>query len=182
MKEILFAGFGGQGVLTAGLVISQIAVHKGLKATWIPSYGSAMRGGTANCTVKYGNDTIYNPSQEEPDILLAMNNPSLHKFIHIVAPGGTVIINSDMVTYDNTIRDDIKIIEVPCSNLAKEINHPKGANIIMDGVILKTTNDFTEDEGIKGMNDMFRKKGKEKFEEINTKALKLGYDFFYKHN
>lgn len=177
MKEIVFAGFGGQGVLTAGLVISQIAVHKGLNATWIPSYGSAMRGGTANCTVKYGEDTIYNPSQEEPDVLLAMNNPSLHKFIDLVAPGGTVIVNSDMITCDNAIRDDIKIIEVPCSTLATQINHPKGANIIMAGVILKATEDFSEDEGIKGMNDMFRKKGKEKFEEINTKALKLGYDF-----
>ncbi|WP_432666276.1 2-oxoacid:acceptor oxidoreductase family protein [Wukongibacter baidiensis] len=177
MKEIVFAGFGGQGVLTAGLVISQIAVHKGSNATWIPSYGSAMRGGTANCTVKYGEDQIYNPSQEEPDILLAMNNPSLLKFIDLVAPGGTIIVNSDMVTYDDNIRNDVKIVEVPCSTLAKEINHPKGANIIMAGVIAKITEDFTQDEGIKGMNDMFRKKGKEKFEEMNTKAFKMGYDF-----
>ena len=80
MNEIVFAGFGGQGVLTAGLIISHIAIEKGLNATWIPSYGSAMRGGTANCTVKFGDDIIYNPSQEEPDILLAMNTPSFIKF------------------------------------------------------------------------------------------------------
>ncbi len=177
MKEIVFAGFGGQGVLTSGLVISQIAVHKGLNATWIPSYGSAMRGGTANCTVKYGEDKIYNPSQEEPDILLAMNNPSFHKFVNLVVPGGTVIVNSNMVTCDESIRDDINIIKVPCSTMAKEINHPKGANIIMAGVIVKLTEDFTEDESIKGMNEMFRKKGKEKFQEINEKAFKMGYEF-----
>lgn len=177
MKEIVFAGFGGQGVLTSGLVISQIAVHKGLNATWIPSYGSAMRGGTANCTVKYGEDKIYNPSQEEPDILLAMNNPSFHKFVNLVVPGGTVIVNSDMVTCDEGIRDDITIIKVPCSTMSKEISHPKGANIIMAGVIVKLTEDFTEDESIKGMNEMFRKKGKEKFQEINEKAFKMGYEF-----
>lgn len=177
MREIVFAGSGGQGVLTSGLVISQIAVHKGANATWIPSYGSAMRGGTANCTVKYGEGIIYNPSQEQPNVLLAMNVPSFNKFINTVAPGGTVIVNSDLVTCDIKVRSDVKVIEVPCSRLAKEINHPKGANIIMAGVIVKATGDFTEEEGLNGMNDMFRKKGKEKFEEMNTKAFKAGYNF-----
>ena len=122
-------------------------------------------------------DQIYNPSQEEADVLLAMNIPSFHKFINIVAPGGTVIVNSDMVTCDLNVRDDVEIIEVPCATMAKEINHPKGANIIMSGVIVKATGDFTEEEAIKGMHDMFRKKGKEKFESINEKAFKMGYDF-----
>ena len=72
MKEIVFAGSGGQGVLTAGLIISDIAATEGINVTWVPSYGSAMRGGTANCTVKYCENTIYNPSQEQPDLLLAM--------------------------------------------------------------------------------------------------------------
>lgn len=177
MKEIVFAGFGGQGVLTSGLLISQIAVHKGANATWIPSYGSAMRGGTANCTVKYGDGQIYNPSQEEPDVLLAMNVPSFLKFINTVKPGGTVIVNSDLVTCDLNVRDDVNIIQVPCSSMANEINHLKGANIIMSGVIVKATGDFTEEEAVNGMNDMFRKKGKEKFEEMNTKAFKAGYNF-----
>jgi len=108
MKEVLFAGLGGQGVLTAGLVISQIAVSKDMNATWIPQYGAAMRGGTANCTVKFGEGMIYNPSQEEPDILLAMNNPSFQKFVGLVAPGGTVVIDSSLVTCDTNVRDDIK--------------------------------------------------------------------------
>ena len=69
MKEIVFAGSGGQGVLTCGLIVSDIAASKGMKVTWVPSYGSAMRGGTANCTVKYGPEQIYNPSQEAPDLL-----------------------------------------------------------------------------------------------------------------
>ncbi len=177
MKEIVFAGYGGQGVLTAGLLISQMAVFKDYHATWIPSYGSAMRGGTANCTVKFGKDYVYNPSQEEPDILLAMNTPSFTKFIDSVKSGGTVIINTDMVDPALNKRDDIKVIEVPCITMAKELNHAKGANIIMAGVIVKQTGDFTEEEALNGMNDMFRKKGKEKFEALNSAALKAGYNF-----
>ena len=176
MKEIVFAGSGGQGILTSGLVISQIAVHKGMNATWMPSYGHAMRGGTANCTVKFGDGRIYNPSQEEPDILLAMNNPSFQKFIKIVAPGGIVVIDSDMVTCDTNVRADVKVISVASAQLAKEIGHRQGANIIMSGVIAKAAGDFTEEEGVKGMNDMFRKKGKEKYEELNTKAFRLGFN------
>ncbi|MFA9423298.1 MAG: 2-oxoacid:acceptor oxidoreductase family protein [Sedimentibacter sp.] len=177
MKEILFAGSGGQGVLTSGLVISQIAVSKNLNATWIPQYGAAMRGGTANCTVKFGNGMIYNPAQEEPDILLAMNNPSFQKFINLVTPGGTVIIDSSLVTCDTKTRDDVTVISVPSSEMALKLGHTRGVNIIMAGVVAKASGAFSEDEGIDGMNKMFRKKGKSKYEEINTKAFQLGYNF-----
>jgi 2-oxoglutarate ferredoxin oxidoreductase subunit gamma len=174
MKEIVFAGFGGQGVLTSGLIVSEIAVNKGLNATWIPSYGSAMRGGTANCTVKFGDGRIFNPSQEKPNILLAMNTPSFNKFIDMLAPNGTVIVNSDMVNYDPKVREDLTFVEIPCQTLAKEINHPKGANIIMTGAILKSIGEFTDQEAIDSMNAMFDKKGKGKFNELNTKALEIG--------
>ncbi len=177
MKEIVFAGYGGQGVLTVGLLISQMAVFKGYHATWIPQYGSAMRGGTANCTIKFGKEYIYNPSQEEPDILLAMNKPSLVKFLPLVKSGGIVVINSDIVDSKLNNRDDIKLVEVPCITMANEINHLLGANIIMTGAIVKLSGDFTEQEAIDGMNDMFRKKGKDKYEEINVKALKIGYEY-----
>ena len=83
MREVLFAGFGGQGVLTAGLILSQIALYAGNNATWMPSYGAAMRGGTANCTVHYGGGPVYNPGQQKPDLLLAMNTPSFKKFVGI---------------------------------------------------------------------------------------------------
>lgn len=177
MKEIVFAGFGGQGVLTAGLLMSQMAIFKGYHATWSPQYGSAMRGGTANCTVKFGEGYIYNPSIDEPDIVLAMNIPAFKQFIPLVKSGGTIVINSDMVDASLNTRDDIKIIEVPCMTMAQELNHPKGANIIMAGVIGKETGYFTEEEAVNGMNDMFSKKGKNKFEEANTEALKLGWNF-----
>lgn len=177
MKEIVFAGSGGQGVLTVGLIISQIAVYKGMNATWIPQYGSAMRGGTANCTVKFGKEYIYNPSQEEPDILLAMNILSLNKFLPMVKKGGTVIFNEDMIELPENIREDVKYIGVPCVSIARDINHPMGANIVMAGVIIKQSGYFTEEEGLDGMLDMFKKKGKEMFSDLNSKAFNLGYEF-----
>lgn len=174
MKEIVFAGSGGQGVLTCGLIVSDIAASKGMKVTWVPSYGSAMRGGTANCTVKYGPEQIYNPSQESPDLLLAMNDPSLNKFLPIVAPGGTVVI-SDTVEIPADVRQDVTIVRVPCFDLATQLNNPRGANIIMTGAITKLMGDFSAEEAIAAMNRMFEKKGKAKFAESNSKAFAAGF-------
>lgn len=175
MREIVFAGFGGQGVLTAGLIVSQIALYKGFHATWVPAYGAAQRGGTANCTVKYGETKIFNPGQQKPDLVLAMNTPSFHKFVGMVRPGGTILVNADMMTDDTHVRDDINVVEVHCNQLADEVKNPKGANIVMIGAITKILGDFSHDEGINGMNDMFRKKGKSKFEEKNMAAFEKGY-------
>ena len=175
MREIVFAGFGGQGVLTAGLIVSQIALYKGFHATWVPAYGAAQRGGTANCTVKYGETKIFNPGQQKPDLVLAMNTPSFNKFVGMVKPGGTILVNADMMTGDTHVRDDIQVVKVHCNQLADEVKNPKGANIVMIGAITKILGDFSHDEGINGMNDMFRKKGKSKFEEKNMAAFEKGY-------
>lgn len=176
MKEVLFAGAGGQGVLTSGEIMLNVAIDQEFKATWTPEYGSAMRGGDANCTVKFSEGYIFNPMREEPDILLAMNQSSLDKFLDSVKENGTVVTNSDMVELPENIREDIKVIEVPCMSMASEIKHARGANIIMAAIILKVAG-FSEEEGLNGMNDMFRRNGKEAFEEANTKAFKEGYKF-----
>ena len=176
MRELVFAGFGGQGVLTAGLIISQIALYKGVNATWMPAYGAAQRGGTANCTVHYGEEKITNPGQQAPDLVLAMNTPSFKKFVSIVKPGGTILVNADMMTEDTNVRDDINVVSIHCNQIADEVKNPKGANIVMIGAIIKILGDFSHDEGVDGMNDMFRKKGKAKFEAANSAAFKAGYE------
>lgn len=177
MKEIILGGTGGQGVLTAGTMIAEMAIYKGLNATWSPEYGSAMRGGTASCVVKFGEDRIYCTEKEEADILLAMNDETLLKFGKNIKEGGTVIYNSDLVTVPDDFRKDVRTIPVPCMSLAEEIQHKKGANIIMSGVIVRETGAFSLEEATDGINDTFKRKGKEKFEALNTKALKLGYDY-----
>ena len=170
MKEIIFAGSGGQGVLTSGLIISDIAASEGIHVTWVPSYGSAMRGGTANCTVKYSNDGyIYNPSPETPDLLLAMNEPSLIKFLPTVAPGGTVEIPEGA-------RQDVTYVKVNCTEIATSLGNPKGANIVMTGAIIKLMGDFTHDAAVAAMNHMFAKKGKSKFNESNARAFDAGFN------
>lgn len=174
MKEIVCAGSGGQGVLTCGLILSDIAVSKGQNVTWCPSYGSAMRGGTANCTVKYGEDTVYNPQQEEPDVLVVMNNPSFEMFIKMVAPNGIAVVG-DMVTCDTSVREDVRVVRVPCSAIAEELGNPRGANIVMTGAAVKAMGDFTSEEAVAAMNNMFAKKGKSKFEEANRKAFEAGF-------
>lgn len=177
MREIVFAGFGGQGVLTAGLIISQIALYSGNNATWMPAYGAAMRGGTANCTVHYGRGKISNPGQQKPDLLLAMNEPSFRKFESKVRPGGVVLYNSDMVDDASTSSGDVTAVGIPCNRLADQVGNPKGANIAMVGAICRILGGFSYELGIEGMNDMFRKKGKEKFEALNEKAFRAGYDY-----
>ena len=166
MREIVFAGFGGQGVLTAGLIVSQIALYKGFHATWMPAYGAAQRGGTANFT---------NPGQQKPDLVLAMNTPSFKKFVGMVKPGGIILVNADMMTEDTNVRDDIQVVSVHCNYLADSVQNAKGANIVMIGAITRILGDFTHDEGVEGMNDMFRKKGKSKFEAQNVAAFEAGY-------
>ena len=92
-KEIICAGFGGQGVLTAGLILAEAGFRKGQNLTWYPSYGSEMRGGTANCNVKLSDEEIGSPYCNELDILLAMNAPSVERFEHMIKPGGILLYN-----------------------------------------------------------------------------------------
>ncbi|NLY09455.1 MAG: keto:oxoacid ferredoxin oxidoreductase [Tissierellia bacterium] len=178
MKEIVLAGFGGQGVLTAGLIISQMASFKGYNATWSPQYGSAMRGGTAMCTVKFGKEYIYHPTADTPNILLAMNRGGYDAYSNTVKPGGTIVINSDEINVEEiNLRTDVNNVVVPCKQIAKENDVARSENIVMVGVVIRETEDFTYEEALNGMNDMFRKKGKEAFEESNTIALKAGWDY-----
>ena len=176
MNEILLGGLGGQGVLTAGVLLAEMAMYQGYQATWSPEYGSAMRGGTANCTVKYNKGRIYNPTKEAPDLLLAMNDVAFKTYAPLLKEGGIMVVNSDMVEVDD-VRPDIHVVKVPCMSLAEEIGHPLGANIIMCGVIMKLLGEFEENAAAEGMNAMFRAKGKEKFEAKNTEAFHLGYHY-----
>lgn len=130
--NILFAGFGGQGVLFAG----KVAVYAGLIAekeiSWLPSYGPEMRGGTANCSVCVSDEPIGSPLVTNPNVLVAMNLPSLDKFIGAVEPGGTVLVDSSLI--DRKVeRTDVTVHYIPASRMAEE-NDLKGlANMILIG-------------------------------------------------
>lgn len=138
MKDLnmIFAGFGGQGVLFAGKVVAYAGLIDGRELSWLPSYGPEMRGGTANCSICLSDEPIGSPLVTNPNVLVAMNRPSLDKFIGDVEPGGVVVLDSSLIDV-KVEREDISVHYVPASALAEE-NGLKGlANIILVGKLFK---------------------------------------------
>src|SRR5665647_1267652 len=117
MTGIICAGFGGQGVLTMGLILANCAMLAENEVTWIPSYGAEMRGGTANCSIKIGKEPIASPYINKTDVLIAMNEPSLKKFENDVISGGTIIVNSSIVK-EKIKRSDVRVINVDANEIA----------------------------------------------------------------
>ncbi|MCL2054497.1 MAG: 2-oxoacid:acceptor oxidoreductase family protein [Oscillospiraceae bacterium] len=142
--EILAAGFGGQGVLFLGRVLAQAGLIDGKEVSWFPSYGPEMRGGTCNCSVCLSEKPIGSPLVTHPSVLIAMNTPSLEKFIDFVVPGGVVICDSTMVDTEVS-RDDVKAFSIPASQLAADNDLKGGANIILIGKLIKETGVFTRE-------------------------------------
>ena len=134
-KEIIIAGFGGQGVLFAGQVLAYAAMDTGKIVTWIPSYGPEMRGGTANCTVVVSDEEIGSPLVQNPPYVIALNLPSFDKYEALVKEGGTLVVNKSMV--DRTAkRSDITTIFIPGNELAEEIGDRRLLNMVMVGALL----------------------------------------------
>jgi 2-oxoglutarate ferredoxin oxidoreductase subunit gamma len=133
--EIFLAGFGGQGVMFAGQVLSYAAMDIGKEVTWIPSYGPEMRGGTANCTVVIADEEIGSPLVQNPPAVIVMNLPSLDKYEPTVKPGGVLIINSSMVDRD-VVRTDITWVSIPCNEIAEQAGDRRMANIVATGALL----------------------------------------------
>ncbi|HWR67176.1 MAG TPA: 2-oxoacid:acceptor oxidoreductase family protein [Bellilinea sp.] len=133
--EIIFAGFGGQGVLFAGQVLAYAAMDNGLEVTWIPSYGPEMRGGTANCTVIISDEEIGSPNVRHPAVVVAMNLPSLDKYETLVKVGGHLIVNSSMVDRAVT-RLDIHTVLVPGNEISESLGSKKMTNMVLLGALL----------------------------------------------
>jgi len=134
--NLLLAGFGGQGILFAGKLIAYAGLIEGRELSWLPSYGPEMRGGTANCSVCLSDEPIGSPLVLEPDVLVAMNQPSLDKFAGDVVPGGKIILDSTMISRLPE-RDDVEVYPVPATQLAEE-NGLKGlASVILVGKLLR---------------------------------------------
>ncbi len=134
--EIIFAGFGGQGVLFAGQVLAFAAMDAGHDVTWMPSYGPEMRGGTCNCTVVVADEEIGSPTVKHPKAAVVMNLPSLDKFEPMVAPGGVLIVNSSLVDRNPT-RNDITWLMIPAQEIAENIGPRRLLNVVMLGALLE---------------------------------------------
>jgi len=173
--KTIFAGFGGQGVLSMGLNLAQAAMAEGKNVTYWPSYGVEVRGGTANCTVAISDEEIASPVASSPDFLVAMNQPSVIRFQNKVNSGGILLLNSSLVEIEVS-RGDIEIIAVPASGIAEELGSPRSANMVMLGALTKKGNLVQLSTLIEQLKSTL--KNKEKLITVNTKALTAGYELF----
>jgi len=138
MFEVILAGYGGQGIMLMGHLLAYAGMFEGGNVTWIPSYGPEMRGGTSNCTVIISDEPIGSPLVSDPLAVVAMNLPSLDKFECIVRTGGILIYNSSLIKRE-PIRSDIRILAVPCTEIADNIGNPRVANMVALGALLEAT-------------------------------------------
>jgi len=174
-KSFIIAGFGGQGVMVIGQLLSYTTCETTDKyVTYFPSYGAEMRGGTANCYVVISDEPVGAPKVEKADYLGVLNDPSLVKFRNSVVPGGTVFINSSVVTHEPE-RDDISAVKVDAGSIAYELGNPKVLNIVMLGAIIGYTDILPEDKVLK---TIFKKLGAKRPElnELNEKAFYKGIE------
>jgi 2-oxoglutarate ferredoxin oxidoreductase subunit gamma len=173
-KEIIVSGFGGQGVILAGALLAQAAIDQNLYTTCLPSYGAEMRGGTANTTVIISDTEIGSPISSSPDILICLNEPSFNRFIPRMLENSIVIINSSMVP-KITAKYPASIYYIDATNIAdKELGAIKSANLVALGALLKVSNVLSLDNVFKTCETIFKEK--QKFIEINKKAIQTGYN------
>ena len=171
-EKIIAAGFGGQGALSIGQFIAYSAMHEGLEVTWLPSYGPEMRGGTANCSVVVSDSPVASPVISTPDCLIAMNKPSLYKFVNSVKPGGVIIVNSSLVE-DKVERTDVKVAYVDANKIAQEAGNARTANIAILGAYIKLSGLLPYETVYNTIDKLFEKKPK--VIPVNKKAFELGY-------
>jgi 2-oxoglutarate ferredoxin oxidoreductase subunit gamma len=173
--KTIFAGFGGQGVLSMGLNMAQAAMIEGKNVTYLPAYGAEVRGGTANCTVAISDEEIASPVASSPEFVVAMNQPSLIRFQNQIESGGVVFINSSLIEAEIT-RGDVEIVKVAANKIAEELGSPRSANMVMLGAFTKRSNLVSINTVVEVLRSTMESKGK--LFALNKKALLTGYELF----
>ena len=173
--KYLFSGFGGQGILFSGKFLAYKGLVEGKNVSWLPSYGPEMRGGTASCSVILSDGAIGSPIIDTPDVLVAMNLPSLDKFESTVKAGGTIILDSSLIERKVT-REDVNVIYIPATKLAQDNGFPTLANMIIVGKLLSLGEDCSDEALVGALNKVISAKHADML-EVNLKAIKLGAEF-----
>lgn len=174
--EAIFSGFGGQGVLTMGMILGYAAIFENKEVTWMPSYGPEMRGGTANCITIVSDEMISSPIISKFDTVIALNQPSIDKFEIAVKPGGSLIYDST-TTIRHPNRNGINIYSIPGSQFAVELKNTKVLNMIMLGAFLKVTGVVSIDSIWKGLKEVLPERY-HKLIPLNQEAFMKGYNYF----
>ena len=174
MKQFIFAGFGGQGMLLIGKFVAMAAMLDGKHVSWLPSYGPEMRGGTANCSVIVSDKDVASPLVDKADVIVVMNLPSLDKFEEHVKPGGLLVINSYIIDRKST-RDDITVVYCDANRIAEAVGNPKGANVAILGAMLEKEPIVDLDKMTEAIRIELGER-KARFLEGNKKALIAGME------
>ena len=172
---VAIAGFGGQGVLTTGLLLADAGMKEFEHVSWIPSYSATMRGGTVACYVILSNEDIYSPLISQPEVMIIMDLPSLDTYETSVLPGGALILDTSMIQRE-VQRDDIKIIPLPSTDLAKGLGSTQVANLVLLGAYLAETKILSMDAIEATIESTLKESNKEKLIPLNIEALRCGYE------
>ena len=173
--QILIAGFGGQGILFSGKFLAYKGLVEDVQVSWLPSYGPEMRGGTANCNVVLSDTPVGSPIITTPDVLIAMNAPSLQKYVDTVAPGGQIYIDSSLIDI-KVEREDVDVFYIPATKMAKDEGIATLANMIIVGHLLENHPELSFD-GTAEVVDKLVPPKKAALKELNMKALNLGKNY-----
>jgi 2-oxoglutarate ferredoxin oxidoreductase subunit gamma len=173
--KTVFAGFGGQGVLSMGLNLTQAAMLEGRFVTYLPAYGAEVRGGTANCTVSISDEEISSPVASSPTFVVALNQPSMVRFQNTIQSGGIMFLNSTLISTPPE-RGDIEVVNIPANAVAEKLGSLKSANMVILGAFIKKSNMVKLESLIDGL--IVALKGNQKLININKEALNAGYNLF----
>lgn len=172
IEELLFAGFGGQGIMFLGKLFAEAGLAMGKNVTWMPSYGAEVRGGTAYSMAKISSSDIASPVVTDPDILVAMNKPSLLKYAPRVKPGGVLISNKSLID-ESCSRRDIKVVNIPMTDIAAKIGNTKCANMVAAGALAKRSKTVSMRYVLAALKEML--KGRDDVFAMNKAAFEAGY-------
>lgn len=172
-REIIISGFGGQGVVSSGIILAHAGMIENKHVTFFPSYGAEMRGGTANCSVVISSEPVASPIVANPDIVIIMNEPSLTRFEPMVKPDGLVFFNQTLIK-SRPKRTDVTVIPVEANAIAEELGQGRIANMVMIGVMAKKTGLLGLETLKKAQRKRFLKASENQL-SLNDKALERGY-------
>lgn len=180
-EKIIISGFGGQGVMFMGKILAYAGMLADKEVSWIPSYGPEMRGGTANCSIIVSREEVDCPVVNKPSLVVAMNGPSVDKFLPTLESGGLIIINSSIVKTDPD-RTDVRVLKVPAQELAAEkLGKATLANVVVLGALLSKMDVLTLEDVVAALKEVVAAKRPEML-AINQQALEVGINYVRENN
>jgi len=177
--EVIFAGFGGQGLMVSGQLLAYACMKDGKAVTWLPSYGPEMRGGTANCTVVVSDEQVGSPIIVNPESAVVMNRPSLEKFAPSIKKNGLLIVNSSLIDITGN-RSDLNEFRIKANDIAISYDSPKSANMVVLGAFINKTKLIKPDLMTELIKEFFA--SKPKFIDANVKCFLRGYELSEKNS